>query len=164
MDSFKKRFGQKLRARRIEKGFSSQSDLAEKLEVDQSRVSRWENGREFPDGPYRDKLMKVLKDESLFSLEPDAKPAPTVSSLLDAMKLMQAELDEVKSSPLYEVLKSADERLAREIADLAKAYLAATLPEQRAAFQILHPTFGDELELPDLIEKQSQSQTKKMPR
>ena len=43
LENFKELIGKKLQKRRIEMGFSTQKELADKLNVDQSRVARWEN-------------------------------------------------------------------------------------------------------------------------
>jgi len=71
-----KRFGERLRARRLEMGFKKQEDLGTALGVDQPMVSRWERETHSPSEPYIEKLMDLLKVEKSF-FENDHSPATT---------------------------------------------------------------------------------------
>lgn len=69
MKNFKKLVGSKIGKRRLELGYTTQRQLAEKLKVDTSRVNRWEMGENLPEGGYKSALLKVLKtDESLMDI------------------------------------------------------------------------------------------------
>lgn len=61
MESHRRRLGEKLRKRREACGFETQGAFAEKLGVDQSRVSNWETGIHLPDRHYRLLIQKYLK-------------------------------------------------------------------------------------------------------
>ncbi len=75
--------GQKIRRRRIEKGFATQAELAKKLGTDQSRVSRWERGENLPDEMYHDALLEALEsDDSLLDIDVREKiKAKTVAEM-----------------------------------------------------------------------------------
>lgn len=58
--TLKKLVGDRLKAAREAAGLS-QDDVAQKLDVDQSRVSRWETGKNLPTGERRKRLIKLLR-------------------------------------------------------------------------------------------------------
>jgi tetratricopeptide (TPR) repeat protein/DNA-binding XRE family transcriptional regulator len=60
-------FGQLLREERKRRHWS-QEDLAEKLDMDTKTISRWENGRTFPNPQDRKKLLSLLKKDLLAEL------------------------------------------------------------------------------------------------
>jgi len=78
--------GNRIKARRIELGFSKQGDLAKAIGTDRTRVSRWESGESLPDGIYKAKLLATLEmtEPELFDL-PDnmgtADPPETVANM-----------------------------------------------------------------------------------
>lgn len=59
-ESLKSRIGKLIRDKRLQAGYHRQGQLAEALGCDQSRVSRWESGREMPDSSYRKKLHSLI--------------------------------------------------------------------------------------------------------
>lgn len=71
LENYKKLVGEKIRKRREEMGFPSQEDLAAALNTDQSRISRWETGRNLPTGDRRKGLLELLKcdEESIFGID-----------------------------------------------------------------------------------------------
>jgi transcriptional regulator with XRE-family HTH domain len=82
LNPYKKVVGDRIRARRTKIGLTSQDMLADALHkagaknVDQSRVSRWENGS-LPGKQFRPFLLKVLKlsEQELFGqIEPTPNP------------------------------------------------------------------------------------------
>lgn len=85
MAKLRNKLGEKIRKRRKELGYKTQEALADKLDVDVSRISRWETGDEFPDTKHRANLFEILKMNDDFSI--DQKHYPTFS---DATHLLLA--------------------------------------------------------------------------
>lgn len=72
--------GQKIRKRREEMGFRTQSDLASKMGVDRTRISRWETGESLPDSQSREDLKVLLEvDDGFFDLVEDELSIASVS-------------------------------------------------------------------------------------
>lgn len=61
LESYKKLIGKKIQRRRVELGIDSQESLAGKVGVDQSHVSKWESGKNLPEGKLRRTIADVLK-------------------------------------------------------------------------------------------------------
>lgn len=83
MDSYKKLIGQRIAKRRIEMGFTTQSQLAEALDIDTSRVSNYETGKNSPKGKLLKKVLKVLgmKESDLLSLAEEKNPQPKITEM-----------------------------------------------------------------------------------
>jgi transcriptional regulator with XRE-family HTH domain len=77
MDIFRLRFGERLGAALAEAGMR-QNELAEKLNVKDSTVSRWVNGKDFPEGARISDICRALnKPEDYFTApEVVVKEAP----------------------------------------------------------------------------------------
>lgn len=82
--------------RRVEKGFNSQRELAEKMKIDQSRVSLWESGKVMPDVSYQESLIAVLDLPKDFFIEKQTEQSPDVEDL----KLRIEKLEEQLSGSL----------------------------------------------------------------
>lgn len=101
MNNLKKTIGKKLRAKREEKGFSTQASFAKAIDADQSRVSRWETGDNVPDSSYRARINEVLgvTDDYWFS-DLTTAPPPKVTSLLEVIKNQEQEIAELRELAL----------------------------------------------------------------
>lgn len=107
MGFLKKEYGKKLAFRREQLGFS-QKELADKIgsdgsDIDQSRVSKWENGTE-PSLKWKKRLYEALQiDESYFT-EPIPEPEPInaqsvaayIKGLEESNKQLQARVSELE--------------------------------------------------------------------
>jgi transcriptional regulator with XRE-family HTH domain len=120
LDNYRKLVGQKIRQRRKELGFKTQADLADKIGVDSSRVSRWETGDDFPTD-YRAELLTHLKvsEEYLFGEKPAAPPPPDSNSIFEYVKNLEAENKVLKSSALPSDLSLIKRKLINKILDLS---------------------------------------------
>lgn len=112
MENWKKKIGQKIRKRRIEKGFSSQGKLAEKLEIDTARVSDWERGEHIP-AKHKAKLFKILEIDDLYLREEEEKPAPTLPTKNDLISAIVIALPTLDESELEEILSHIDSAPSR---------------------------------------------------
>ncbi len=63
-------------------GIRTQNELADLLGIDQSRVSRWERGKHFPDPEFRDRLKEKLNvDDSFFDVSEQVDQGKTVGNM-----------------------------------------------------------------------------------
>lgn len=78
MNNIKKLIGQRIRARRIEKGFGNQTLFAKTIGTDTSRVSRWETGEDTPGPIHQAAICKALDcGPELFDEKVTPEKAPT---------------------------------------------------------------------------------------
>lgn len=96
MGNHKDELGRKIRMRRVEKGFNSQRELAEKMKIDQSRVSLWESGKVMPDVSYQESLIAILDLPKDFFIE---KPLDNNADV-QGLKLRIEKLEEQLSGSL----------------------------------------------------------------
>ena len=82
--NFKKYVGEKMRRRREEMGYSSQSAFAKVIHVDKSRVNRWETGTNLPDPDFRAKIIDKLKLPDDFFEVTAPLPEPPIPAFDDA--------------------------------------------------------------------------------
>jgi len=96
LGNHKDELGRKIRMRRVEKGFNSQRELAEKMKIDQSRVSLWESGKVMPDVSYQESLIAILDLPKDFFIE---KPLDNNADV-QGLKLRIEKLEEQLSGSL----------------------------------------------------------------
>lgn len=89
LERFKRLIGKKIRDRRLELGFETQDDFAQKIDVglNQETVSKWERGINIPQEKYHKKLFEVLKTgpELLDIDAKDFERAELLSAILVAL-------------------------------------------------------------------------------
>jgi transcriptional regulator with XRE-family HTH domain len=89
LDNIRRLLGQKIRERREEKGFKTQGDLAAKLGVDQSRISKWETGANLPDDESKQILKTALEvDDAFFDLGPNGQACDNVIALNEIVSFL----------------------------------------------------------------------------
>lgn len=115
MENYKKLIGKKIQKRRKEVGFPTQQSFADSLEVDQSRVARWESGHNFPDADSRDSIAKKLKVGLEFFDVTDAPPNPSDSA--SKSKLIV---------DIVAILPSLDENQLGQVLALARGHAAGS--------------------------------------
>lgn len=83
LESYKKLIGKKIQKRRIEKAFSNQQALADKLGVDQSQITKWETGVHMPEGRHRKSLGELLDvPDDFFEMIEVTPPVSTRSDVI----------------------------------------------------------------------------------
>ena len=116
--NFKALIGEKIRKRRIEQGFKNQSELAAKVGVDQSHVSKWETGTHAPEGHLKNALAVALSvDPSFFDTveTSHAEVRSQIKAQLDATPKSEKQMADF----VYEILEENKE-LKVSLAELKK--------------------------------------------
>jgi len=121
LGSYKKAVGQKIQKRRLELGFNTQEEFANAMDLDQSRISRWERGESLPQIRYRPQLYKVLKtDESLFEIDNNKEQKETdAKKRIDLFGSVVAKLGRLNEEQLSFMVFTADIVSDLTLADLA---------------------------------------------
>lgn len=123
----------------------SQKRLAEKAKISPITLNRIEKLKQAPQKLNLIAIAEALgcSVESLYTSSQITKfgeQKPTVASLLEAMKHMQAELDlvnEFKNSHLYQIWKAADEEQREALDRFAPAFVGADDLRKNGALQLL---------------------------
>lgn len=101
MDDLRKVVGQRLKERRLKKGFKSQKAFAEALGTDQSTVGRWEAGLFLPATSYLEKIYSLLGTDQLdlfgISTEEARPETPTQAAMAQVIAEQQKEIDELRA-------------------------------------------------------------------
>jgi transcriptional regulator with XRE-family HTH domain len=119
LGNFKELVGKKIKARRREKGFTSQRALAIAVGADRTRVSRWESGENLPDPAYKALLAEKLDVPETFF---DSVDSPQTDSRADMILDIQEELKDLSLDKLKE-LKSQIQGTAQSEAETKFAQL-----------------------------------------
>ncbi|KHD88828.1 MAG: hypothetical protein OM95_06845 [Bdellovibrio sp. ArHS] len=128
MDSLKKKFGKKLQARRKEMGFATQTDLGNRIGVDQPMIARWETGVYYPSGEYKEALKRELKiDDSFFDEQENTDVS--IVELLKRIESLEAQ-SRVKvptgdRGELINLINSLDDSQVRALIGPIKQLIAA---------------------------------------
>lgn len=140
LESYKKRVGKKIRKRREELGFDTQTDLAKAFlaksngkKVDRTMISKWESGAQLPKGKNRAKLLEILEvtEASIFGQD---EPVENTSSLIDAKSLDLIRQAAREGAASYRTIQSPTtdystlSKPKRELIDLI-----LTIPDDRIA-------------------------------
>jgi transcriptional regulator with XRE-family HTH domain len=125
----KRMFGKKIQIRRIAVGFSTQEQLAEALGVDQARVSRWENGTNFPSKEYWPSLVKILKlKEEHFIEAPTQTQNPEEQAYLSKLR---GQIDEmIKQNVKNHDLETENAQLKAQLQRLTQELINMGLPKK----------------------------------
>jgi transcriptional regulator with XRE-family HTH domain len=148
LKTFKELVGERIKARRIALKMTQQ-ELADSLETDQSRIARWEAGKNLPDKAFRPSLSKALSasiDEIFAVTESTPVGTPTQASMAQTIALLQAENDDLRASlaafrafgDILLVLKRASrfqQAFAMFVLTLAPQYLDAAMKEAKNSIQ-----------------------------
>lgn len=130
MKTFKKLVGERIKTAR-KKAKLSQNELAEKVDVERTRVSEWERGIHEPKGPKRERLLEVLgvKEDVIFAASDASMTAETslAANLAPlAPQIYKPPNDAILvSKDLFELLNSGFLKLNQQLAamtDLLKEY------------------------------------------
>lgn len=92
--NYKKLVGTRIKEFRERAGYSTQEDLARRMDIDQSRISRWESGQQMPTGEHKATLLRLLNksSEDLFS----AQNATTSLNVNNESKVIVEHIDSLK--------------------------------------------------------------------
>lgn len=97
--------GEKLRMLRKSKGYTTQQ-LADKVNVSQSYISRFENGRAIPDIDMLEKILQALDSKlSIFFAEDFRDMSEDLLQLIDTLKTLNPEA-RIKLNEFLKLLKS----------------------------------------------------------
>ena len=152
-----KEFGRWLAEQRKAR-FWSQSVLAEKLDVSQNSVSRWETGEAFPSqshlqkiaelfGVTLDDILRIVRQESLTIPEPagyciaetNAKPDPDRETPEDRIRRLEAELSHLRTENT--TLKETKHELEAELG-FARAEILTLKDSNRQLKAAMHQFIG----------------------
>lgn len=114
MDVLKSYFGQRLRMA-MEKAHLNQSELAEKMDVKPSAVSRWVNGHDLPEDFRLPELYKFLKSNESDFFEFEKRPIAVEQKILDILEKRLPEIDTKRLIKENEQLKSEIEELKAQV-------------------------------------------------
>lgn len=142
MDKYKKLIGKRIRALREMKGYAQQEMLANALhktyglDIDASRISRWETGKQKLSAKYRKPLCELLgvTEEKLFALNDSEYIGPITGPYADQLIHAVNKADELHRL-LALVLLTGNRKfvdklaaLGKEHAILGRVFLAALPP------------------------------------
>lgn len=88
LGTFKELIGSRIAKAREAAGLS-QDDLAKKLNVDQSRISRWETGKNLPK-KHKGQLLEILRvsEATIFSVNPSARQSKALSKVPETIEFL----------------------------------------------------------------------------
>lgn len=96
LKKIRKRIGELIAQRRTELGYKTQAEFAEALETDQSKISRWENGVNLPEGKSLQKVCEALQiSEDYFDKAIEAPPL-NAQAIYEYIRDMEAQIGDGK--------------------------------------------------------------------
>ena len=134
MKDFKKVVAHRIKAARIAAGYASQAALADAINVDQSRVARWEVGEYQPRGELRSRLLKAIRKTELdiFGVAEPAQ-AKTAPDILEAIREGAATVLGGDLSPdkqkLIALIRDLPDSRVRTLLDIAQVDTSALLDD-----------------------------------
>jgi DNA-binding transcriptional regulator YiaG len=141
LGSYKKLVGDRIKAARIKAGFANQEALAVRLNVDRTRVSRWESGENLPKGKLATQLLKAVRasQEEIFAVtvrdpEPGSEGPLDASAGLEILSKYQGLSPSLKLlalSVLYE-----DASYLRQLSPAARLLVAEMLVDLQKKIQV----------------------------
>lgn len=114
MQIYKDLFSKRFRAARERSGLK-QGEIAEKLDVKPSTVSRWETGSDLPDDSRLPAICKILGVKESYFGQPTASKPPEMPDWLESARVLQHYLDaepDTRLLALY-ILTDDDKYLAQ---------------------------------------------------
>lgn len=139
MEFLKSHFGQKLKDARVKKGLK-QKDLADLFNIDPSNISRWENGKDFPEDERLPKLCEALGIDQKYFISDEPKVIDRPTSDYAFVASVIARLDEIRNKELFRhdlvlALLFGEKAYLRHASDTLLHDLESAVTELRKSYQ-----------------------------
>lgn len=139
MEFLKSHFGQKLKDARLNKGLK-QKDIADLFDIDPSNVSRWENGRDFPEDERLPKLLDALGVDHQYFISEKPRTIAQPASDYAFVASVITRLDEIRNTELFRhdlvlALLFGEKAYLQHASDTLLRDLESTVTELRRFYQ-----------------------------